>query len=1450
MNIDNLEVSIRAQATTANKALSDLQKKLLEVSGTMAHVNGNGLNSMAAGIKTLADAVNRIKGIDSRSFTALAKNIDKLSNVNSAGLVNSANAISSMSTALSSLNGMGANIANLDSLSNAIKHLGYKSVDAAINNMPRLATAMNNLMASLSKAPTVSNNLIDMTNALASLTANGHKFTKDSLGINNSFGRLVKGASNTSKSFKSLAYYFGKFYANYFLLVRAFSKLKNSIDISSSLIEVQNVVSMTFGQMSNKVEDFSKISISSFGMSELSAKQFASRFQAMGSAMGIPLEGIGKKFDFINTKIDGMNDSVKNLYSATDGMTDMSLNLTKLAGDMASFYNVSQEDVAKDLESVFTGMTRPLRTYGLDLTQATLQEWALKQGMDVNIKSMTQAQKTMLRYQYVMANADAAMGDFAKTSGTWANQTRMLAENIKALGAVWGTAFINLLKPLITTLNQAMISITNFSVGVINALGQIFGWKIEIQNVGISQDFETADDALEDATGNAKKLKQQLMGIDELNILSDTNSGADGIDMSAGADLNQKKFDIVETESAFKSAIDSVGKLGEYLSEKLNSILSDIDWDSIYEKSANFGTGLASFLNGLITPKLFGSVGSTIASALNTAICEALAFGKSFDWKNLGNSLSSGLNKVFSTFNFQQLSETIVIWVNGLLDTLIAFTENANWSYYGYKIGQFLSSIDFKSILSKVGKLIWEAINAGIDGFSNLFVTAPVETVILSAFMALKFTNLGPLVCGKIKDVLLLAINNPTFWKITIPLTIAIGLKKLDDALLQKQLNEYKDEQIVKFGKTLEEIYNNALSGAEAINQFNKSVREQIEFKDESILFLDNLFNKYIELKNGINLTAGEQALLNQYEQDLIKYLPQLKDYYNEETKSLDITTDSIKKLIEQKEKEIRLNAITENWTETLKQEAKVQMEVKRNVDNLAKAQADLEYWTNICNEALSKDPQANLSQYQDDVMKAYQEVQVFTEALNENKTSLDNISEQTNYYEEMYKQISSGASEAAEKATTFGADIANNTASGINDNAYLTTDAIDNLINNATDKLKTISGDQFEDLGEDIVAGISEPIQNAEMEEPVKGLFGRLIDWCRNIFDWHSPAKSMNPLGEDILLGIVEGFDNKVSEFNTAIEVWFNQSVKPWFTTKKWDDLFDNVKKAAKLKSDELKKWWNELIVNKFWNTRIVPKFTKDYWLLKFDTIQQGAKAKWDEIKKWYLDNVTNKFWNDKIIKIFTKEYWADKFGSIKDGAIQKWDDLKIWWQQTVVEKFLNQTLKPKFTSTYWEEQFAGIKDGFVQTIKNAINIGVNKINAFIDWLNDKFNFSWDGLTIAGKEIYPSGEVKLVNIPHIPQFAMGGFPEDGLFMANHSELVGSFSNGQTAVANNTQIVSGIAYGVREAVKEELAPYLDKLVTSNDTIARKDLSVNIGDKEIARANIRGTKQMGVQIITA
>ncbi|MBS6554409.1 MAG: hypothetical protein KH321_10765, partial [Clostridium sp.] len=353
-------------------------------------------------------------------------------------------------------------------------------------------------------------------------------------------GNIVNPIRSASTSSNSLTKSIGKLFIGFQALKGTLNSFKKAMDISSDLTEVQNVVDVTFGKMAYKVDELAKHSIQDFGMSELTTKEISSRFQAMGTAMGF-----------------------------TQGkMSDMSIELTKLAADMASFYNVEQAEVAKSLQSVFTGTTMPLRKYGLDLTNATLQEWAHKQGIDAKIKSMSQMQKTMLRYQYIMANTSAAQGDFARTSDTWANQLRILTQNFQQLGAVIGGIFINALKPVVKGINAIMGHITSFAQMISNALGKIFGWTYE-ESGGIAQDFEDAANASDDIAGSAdktaksvKKIQQGLRAFDELKTITlpdkDKNKGGGSGAAGAGAGGGKWNTGGGSIIKSFESDIDSL----------------------------------------------------------------------------------------------------------------------------------------------------------------------------------------------------------------------------------------------------------------------------------------------------------------------------------------------------------------------------------------------------------------------------------------------------------------------------------------------------------------------------------------------------------------------------------------------------------------------------------------------------------------------------------------------------------------------------------------------------------------------------------------------------------------------------------------------------------------------------------------------------------------------------
>lgn len=752
--LQSISTNIRNLSDAASGFKNGKSTELTSLSRALKSFNGidtNAIHGISSALKSLTDGLSGTHNIDVSGVTGVAASLAKLggknattgvsnllsmkdqlaqfiTGMNSVGSLNFD--VSGLSNLISGLSKMGGkastqatknlptisaqlqnfvrqmnkigsfnfDMTNLSQMVAAIGKLGSVASGRALTNIPKLAVALKELMQTLSTAPQVSSNLIQMTNALAALAKTGSSVGRAADSMTKQFNLFGSTASSVKTKSISLAAAIGKVYASYWMLFRAFGKLGEAIDISSSLTEVENVVRTVFGKYESMVNDFASNSIQKFGMSELSVKQFASRFQAMGTAMGFSQ---GK-------------------------MANMSVELTKLTADMASFYDVSQKDVAQDLESIFTGQTRPLRTYGLDLTQATLKEWALNQGIEANFKTMTQAQKAMLRYQYVMANTAAAQGDFARTADTWHNQVTILKQSFQQLAGIVGGSLINAFKPLVKTLNAVLQKVISFAEMVTNALGAIFGWKYEASAAGIADDWSDAADSADDVAGstgdaadNANKLKKNvnaaIRAFDELKTISlpkDSSKKSSDSGSGSGSGSGAGSGGLVATDTIFKdfeSNIKNLEQLGKSISGALIDAMRGIDWDSIYAAADGFGTGLAQFLNGLFAGQkgttLFGEMGRTIAGALNTVLHGLDSFGETFDWKQFGNSIADGVNKFFQTFDFALLAQTLNVWVQGLYTTITTALGGISWEDVYNGIKTFLENLDIETVAIIIGAL-------------------------------------------------------------------------------------------------------------------------------------------------------------------------------------------------------------------------------------------------------------------------------------------------------------------------------------------------------------------------------------------------------------------------------------------------------------------------------------------------------------------------------------------------------------------------------------------------------------------------------------------------------------------------------------------------------------------------------------------------------------------------
>lgn len=295
---------------------------------------------------------------------------------------------------------------------------------------------------------------------------------------------------------------------------------KECLELGSDLAEVQNVVDVTFTTMSDKVNEFAKNAMTSAGLSETMAKRYVGTFGAMSKSFGF---------------------SEAQAY-------DMSTALTQLTGDVASFYNISQDLAYIKLKSVFTGETETLKDLGVVMTQSALDQYALANGYGKTTSAMTEQEKVALRLAFVQKQLSAASGDFIRTSDSWANQVRVMQLQLQSLKATVGQGLINLFTPVLRVINILLGKLATLANAFKSFTELITGKKSSGQTgtsgaglVGTDAIADTADqygnaadnaEKLADATNDTadatkkatKAAKGYLSPLDEINNYSTDKS--------------------------------------------------------------------------------------------------------------------------------------------------------------------------------------------------------------------------------------------------------------------------------------------------------------------------------------------------------------------------------------------------------------------------------------------------------------------------------------------------------------------------------------------------------------------------------------------------------------------------------------------------------------------------------------------------------------------------------------------------------------------------------------------------------------------------------------------------------------------------------------------------------------------------------------------------------------
>lgn len=707
-DIDSLQIKIKADANNASNALDKLANSLTNFQKSLS-IDTSKLTSISNSIQSIANAASSMNTSGIKNISTLTNSINRMGKIDTSGLSRISSALKTFSADMAGTKVDG--VGDIASIASSISRLGGVASGRAITNIPLLAKNLKQLFTTLSTAPNVSENIIRMTNALAGLASTGAASGRAANSLGRNLNTYTASAKRATKSTFSLAAAFGRFYATYFLVIRGIKSLWKSIEGTTDYIEAFNYYTVAFNKVGKEWgKDFEKFG---YDNAEDYAQSFGSRVnELLGKMSGLKVDVDGGLISESGMKNLGLNlqeitQYASQLASITNSLgqtgevtTAISKSMTMLAGDISSLFNVDFSTVATNLQSGLIGQSRALYKYGIDITNATLQTYAYKYGIEKAVSEMSQAEKQQLRLLAILDQSKVSWGDLANTINSPSNMIRQFTNNVKEAGMVLGQLFIPVLQKVLPVINGVVIAIKRLLVSVASLLGIKIDFSAFGQGVsGYNENLEDTADALDKVGKSAKKAKSYTLGIDELNI-GDTNSGSSGSSSGGGAGIDLTK-EIMDATAEYEKV-----------------------WQEAFDKMQNTAMGWADKVSKVFKPV--------------KDIIEDLSYAFKFDsdaWFKVAGMDTSKL-------------------VTGIFDWFTRAIDSVDWEKIGRHIGSFLDGMDWTAIFTSAGNFIETAIDAAIDLWKGSFDAAPIETTILTAIGLLKFTGVGDIIWGKISDKL------------------------------------------------------------------------------------------------------------------------------------------------------------------------------------------------------------------------------------------------------------------------------------------------------------------------------------------------------------------------------------------------------------------------------------------------------------------------------------------------------------------------------------------------------------------------------------------------------------------------------------------------------------------------------------------------------------------------
>lgn len=666
--IEQLELEVQSSSTSAVAGIDALSASLSKLKNAVR--GGVGLTSVANQVRNLDTALKSMDSSGADKIDKLASSLEKLKGLGSLKISSSiGNQLQNIGSAAASLTGV--DFSAMEKLGTALQPLnnlnasGLKSTINALNKLPKLADTLDNMDMTkfTSQIQQLSTALAPLTNQLNAVTAAFNRLPTNIQRAITVTNRISQENNKAANSYMNL-----------------YAKIKMAMGVVRT---GARVIASWITQSNQYIEDLNLFT-ASMGKYAEEAQNYA---EAVSEALGIDPGEFMRNQGVFNTIISGFG-------VASDKAYLMSKNLTQLGYDISSFFNISFEDAMQKLQSGISGELEPLRRLGYDLSVARLQEEALALGIEKKVSAMTQAEKSQLRYYAIMTQVTTAQGDMARTLNAPANQLRVLQAQVTQCVRALGNIFI----PALNAVLPYAIALAKIVRMLANSIASLFGFKLpEVDYSGISAGASAvgdladnagdASDGLGKAGKAAKKLKNALLGIDELNVLSkDDSSSGSGSGSGAGIGGGDLGIDLPTYDflgDVITSKVDEIVQMIKDAMWEITAVISGFllaigtilvvtganiplglglmavgavglaasvmaNWNGMSERLAKVLTLVTGVLGGFLLAigafLVFSGVNVPLGAGLMVAGAAALGTAAVINWKFLNGDLSNALS--------------------------------------------------------------------------------------------------------------------------------------------------------------------------------------------------------------------------------------------------------------------------------------------------------------------------------------------------------------------------------------------------------------------------------------------------------------------------------------------------------------------------------------------------------------------------------------------------------------------------------------------------------------------------------------------------------------------------------------------------------------------------------------------------------------------------------------